>query len=47
MKSDLPPSGIGEPAVPPSGAALINAIANATGKRITKLPLSENGISFT
>ena len=47
VKSDLPPSGIGEPAVPPSGAALINAIANATGKRITKLPLSENGISFT
>ena len=46
VKSDLSPSGIGEPGVPPSGPALINAIANATGKRVTNLPLSENGVSF-
>ncbi|MCP5381337.1 MAG: xanthine dehydrogenase family protein molybdopterin-binding subunit [Kordiimonadaceae bacterium] len=46
VKSDEAPSGIGEPGVPPSGPALINAIADATGKRVTYLPLSENGISF-
>ncbi|HRW29813.1 MAG TPA: molybdopterin-dependent oxidoreductase, partial [Emcibacteraceae bacterium] len=46
VKSDEAPSGIGEPGVPPSGPALINAIADATGKRVTYLPLSENGVNF-
>jgi isoquinoline 1-oxidoreductase beta subunit len=40
------PSGVGEPGVPPVGPALANAIHAATGKRITRLPMSENGVDF-
>lgn len=40
------PTGVGEPGTPPSGPALANAIYAATGKRITKLPLESNGITF-
>ncbi len=46
VNSNIAPTGIGEPGLPPSGPALINAIANATGKRVTTLPLNENGITF-
>ncbi|NKC11240.1 MAG: molybdopterin-dependent oxidoreductase [Gammaproteobacteria bacterium] len=38
---DLKPCGAGEPGVPPYAPALVNAIFNATGKRITRLPISE------
>jgi len=46
MPSDKAPSGVGEPGLPPAGPALANAIYAATGKRVTQLPMSNNGITF-
>lgn len=38
MDNDEAPGGMGEPGLPPIAPALVNAVANLTGKRIRKLP---------
>ena len=40
------PTGVGEPGVPPVGPALANAVYAATGKRVSRLPMTESGITF-
>lgn len=44
MENDEAPGGVGEPGLPPIGSALLNAVADLTGKRIRKLPFDLQSI---
>lgn len=42
VKNTIEPTGLGEPSLPPVGAAIANAIYAATGKRLTKIPFIQS-----
>lgn len=44
VDNGIDPTGLGEPSLPPAPAALANALAKATGKRLYTQPFIENGI---